>query len=138
AAPARPVHGARGALRAAGGPEPWALALPRAGGRAGGRPRGLPAPPIRGGRSVGADLPPLAGRQPHHLWGRDRRGIYAEREARSLLVQRPGAGRESDELRLHGPPARFLQRAVDRQSRAALESVDLVRIRKESRRASSR
>src|SRR5216117_2173157 len=53
AAPARSVHGARGPLRAAGGPESWALALPRAGRRAGGGPCGVPAPTVRGGRSVG-------------------------------------------------------------------------------------
>src|SRR2546427_8033677 len=124
AAPARSVHGALGPLRAAGGPESWALALPRAGRRAGGGPGGFPTPAVRGGRSNGADLPPLAGRHPHHLWGRDCRGIHAEREARSFLGQRPGAGRESDELRLHLPPARFLQRPLDRESRAPLESVD--------------
>src|SRR5947208_865154 len=86
AAPARPVHGALGPLRAAGGPESCALALPRARRRAGGGSRGLPAPAVRGGRSAGADLPSLAGRHPHHLWGRDRRGVHAKREARSFLV----------------------------------------------------
>src|SRR3989475_10692859 len=121
AAPARLVHGALGPLRAAGGPESWSFALPRAGRRAGGGPCGVPAPAVRGGRSVGADLPSLAGRYAHHLWGRDRRGVHARSEARSFLVQRPGAGRDSDQLRLRRPTARFLQRPFDRQSGVALE-----------------
>jgi len=71
----------------------------------------------------------------HITFGVVTRAVHAEREARGFLVQRPGAGRESDELRLCWPPTRFLQRPVDRQSGAAVESVDLVRLPEESRRA---
>src|SRR5205823_14179056 len=60
---ARPVHGALGALRAARGSKSWALALRRAGRRAGSGPGGVPAPAVRGGRSVGADLASLADRK---------------------------------------------------------------------------
>src|SRR5881628_801045 len=46
-------------------------------------------------------------------------------------------GREPDGLRLRRQAARFLQRPIDRQSRAALESVCLVCVPEEPRRASS-
>src|SRR5205085_854683 len=44
------------------------------------------SPPIRRGRSFGAQLPSTARPHPHPLWGRDRRGVHAQREARSFLV----------------------------------------------------
>jgi len=69
--------------------------------------------------------------------GRNRGRVHPEREARSFVVQRPGARRDSNQLRLRGPTARFLQRPFDRESRTALERVRVVRLFEQSGSAST-
>ena len=88
AASARPGDGARGRVRRADPGFAAVAGLRRPCRRAGPRPGGLSAPSLSHAESAGANLPPLARCDTHHVRCRDSRGVRESLEGRSVGVQR--------------------------------------------------